>query len=28
VHPRSGKTVTWRAEPPADFQRLLKSLRR
>ncbi len=28
VHPRSGKTVTWRAEPPADFQRLLESLRR
>jgi 23S rRNA pseudouridine1911/1915/1917 synthase len=28
VHPRSGKSVTWRAEPPADFQRLLKSLRR
>ncbi len=27
-HPRSGKTMTWRAEPPADFQRLLKSLRR
>jgi 23S rRNA pseudouridine1911/1915/1917 synthase len=28
VHPRTGKSVTWRAEPPADFQRLLKSLRR
>jgi 23S rRNA pseudouridine1911/1915/1917 synthase len=28
LHPRSGKSVTWRAEPPADFQRLLKSLRR
>ncbi len=28
VHPRTGKTVTWRAEPPADFQKLLKSLRR
>ncbi len=27
-HPRSGKTMTWRAEPPADFQKLLKSLRR
>ena len=27
-HPRSGKTMTWRAEPPADFQNLLKSLRR
>ena len=27
-HPRSGKTMTWRAEPPADFQRLLKGLRR
>jgi len=27
VHPRSGKSVTWRTEPPADFQRLLKSLR-
>ena len=26
-HPRSGKTVTWRAEPPADFRRLLKGLR-
>ncbi len=28
VHPRTGKTVTWQAEPPADFQRLLNSLRR
>ena len=27
-HPRSGKTMTWRAEPPADLQKLLKSLRR
>jgi 23S rRNA pseudouridine1911/1915/1917 synthase len=27
-HPRSAKTMTWRAEPPADFQKLLKSLRR
>ena len=27
-HPRSGKTITWRAEPPADLQKLLKSLRR
>ncbi len=27
AHPRGGKTVTWRAEPPADFQRLLKTLR-
>jgi len=27
LHPRSGKTMTWQAEPPADFQRLLKSLR-
>lgn len=27
LHPRSGKTATWRAEPPADFQRLLKALR-
>jgi len=27
VHPRTGKAVSWRAEPPADFQRLLKSLR-
>jgi len=26
-HPRSGKTMTWHAEPPADFQKLLKSLR-
>ena len=28
VHPRSGKTMTWRAEPPADFRKLLASLRR
>ncbi len=28
LHPRTGKTMTWQAEPPADFQRLLKSLRR
>jgi 23S rRNA pseudouridine1911/1915/1917 synthase len=28
LHPRTGKTKTWQAEPPADFQRLLKSLRR
>ena len=28
VHPGSGKTVTWHAQPPADFQKLLKSLRR
>jgi 23S rRNA pseudouridine1911/1915/1917 synthase len=27
VHPRSGKTVTWQAAPPADFQKLLKGLR-
>jgi 23S rRNA pseudouridine1911/1915/1917 synthase len=27
LHPRSGKTMTWQAKPPADFQRLLKSLR-
>ena len=27
LHPRSGKTMTWRAEPPADFQKLLKGLR-
>ena len=26
-HPRSGKTMTWRVEPPADLQKLLKSLR-
>jgi len=28
VHPRSGQPVRWRAEPPADFKRLLASLRR
>jgi 23S rRNA pseudouridine1911/1915/1917 synthase len=28
VHPRSGKSMTWRAQPPADFQKLLDSLRR
>ncbi len=28
VHPRTGKAATWRVEPPADFQRLLKGLRR
>jgi len=28
LHPRTGKTMAWKAEPPADFQRLLKSLRR
>jgi 23S rRNA pseudouridine1911/1915/1917 synthase len=27
LHPRSGKTMTWQAEPPADFQKLLKGLR-
>jgi len=27
-HPRSGERKTWRAEPPADFKRLLASLRR
>jgi 23S rRNA pseudouridine1911/1915/1917 synthase len=27
VHPRSGKTMTWQAKPPADFQKLLKGLR-
>jgi 23S rRNA pseudouridine1911/1915/1917 synthase len=27
VHPRTGRTMTWRTEPPADFQRLLKTLR-
>jgi len=26
-HPRSGKTMTWRVEPPANLQKLLKSLR-
>ena len=28
VHPRSGKTMTWRAQPPADFRKLLDKLRR
>jgi 23S rRNA pseudouridine1911/1915/1917 synthase len=28
VHPRTGKTVTWHAEPPADLQKLLQGLRR
>ena len=28
VHPRSGKTMTWRAQPPADFRKLLDNLRR
>jgi 23S rRNA pseudouridine1911/1915/1917 synthase len=28
VHPRSGQSMTWRAPPPADFKRLLQSLRR
>jgi 23S rRNA pseudouridine1911/1915/1917 synthase len=28
VHPRSGKTLTWQAAPPADFRKLLESLRR
>jgi 23S rRNA pseudouridine1911/1915/1917 synthase len=28
AHPASGKRVTWRAEPPADFKRLLAGLRR
>jgi 23S rRNA pseudouridine1911/1915/1917 synthase len=28
VHPRSGQSMTWRAEPPADFKRLLQGLRR
>ena len=27
THPRTGKTATWHAEPPADFQKLLKGLR-
>jgi 23S rRNA pseudouridine1911/1915/1917 synthase len=26
THPQSGKTMTWRAPPPADFKRLLKRL--
>jgi 23S rRNA pseudouridine1911/1915/1917 synthase len=28
AHPRSGQPMNWRAEPPADFKRLLASLRR
>jgi len=28
LHPRSGKTMTWQAEPPADLQKLLQGLRR
>ena len=28
VHPRTGKPMHWHAEPPADFRRLLASLRR
>ncbi|HJS39616.1 MAG TPA: RluA family pseudouridine synthase [Burkholderiales bacterium] len=28
AHPRTGKPMSWRAEPPADFKRLLASLRR
>lgn len=28
AHPRSGEPKTWRAEPPADFKRLLANLRR
>jgi 23S rRNA pseudouridine1911/1915/1917 synthase len=28
AHPRSGERKTWRAEPPADFKRLLANLRR
>jgi 23S rRNA pseudouridine1911/1915/1917 synthase len=27
AHPRTGKPITWRAEPPADFRGLLKRLR-
>lgn len=27
THPTSGKAMTWRAEPPADFRSLLKRLR-
>jgi len=27
VHPASGKTMTWRAEPPADMKQLLRKLR-
>jgi 23S rRNA pseudouridine1911/1915/1917 synthase len=28
MHPRTGKAMTWQAEPPADFQKLLEGLRR
>jgi 23S rRNA pseudouridine1911/1915/1917 synthase len=28
AHPRTGERMTWRAEPPADFKRLLAGLRR
>jgi 23S rRNA pseudouridine1911/1915/1917 synthase len=28
VHPKSGKTMSWRAAPPKDFEQLLKELRR
>lgn len=28
THPRTGRTATWHAEPPADFRKLLASLRR
>ena len=28
AHPRTGERMTWRAAPPADFQRLLRALRR
>jgi hypothetical protein len=28
AHPRTGKPMSWRVEPPADFKRLLASLRR
>jgi 23S rRNA pseudouridine1911/1915/1917 synthase len=28
VHPKSGETMTWRAAPPRDFQKLLQELRR
>jgi len=27
MHPRSGKQMTWRAEPPRDMQQLLEALR-
>jgi 23S rRNA pseudouridine1911/1915/1917 synthase len=27
VHPSSGKTMTWRSEPPSDMKQLLKKLR-